>query len=192
MNADGEVIQTGLGQSSDELDHYSITVWAYLKDSRQTYTIMNELLKVEEGGYIASNIGDWVHPYQTSIPMKVGVWQQITLVKDGSDVTIYIDGESGGREEREPQENPYTYIIGSALPGRELLLHDNQTLVISPGAVLYGTVAVRGIVGNRGVADGQVVASARNGHAVIVAADKAAVHRYVGGAEDVAAVRRAP
>ncbi len=144
MNADGEAIQTGLGQSSDELDHYSITVWAYLKDSRQTYTIMNELLKVEEGGYIASNIGDWVHPYQTSIPMKVGVWQQITLVKDGSDVTIYIDGESGGREEREPQENPYTYIIGSALPGRELLLHDNQTLVISPGAVLYGTVAVRG------------------------------------------------
>lgn len=141
----GESFGTGVSQGKENLDAYSISAWVYRHNALNTHTILQELLYVEPDGTICSNIGDWQHPYESDNKLAVGKWQLVTLVKNGSDVTVYIDGASGGTKTRPDQESPYGITIGSAGRVRGIYLQDNQTFYLSPGAVYHGTVMANGV-----------------------------------------------
>ncbi len=141
----GESFYTGVTQDKENLAAYTVSAWVYRNNALSTHNILQELLYVEPDGTICSNIGNWQFPYKSSNKLTAGKWQLVTLVKNGNDVTVYIDGESGGTETRSDQESPYGITIGSGGRVRGVYLKDNQTFYLSPGAVFHGTVIANGV-----------------------------------------------
>ena len=136
---------TGTELPLEWAEAYSISVWVYQEGGApRSCQILQELLHVYADGTVCSNIGRWEFPYRSRNRLLPDGWRHLTLVKDGNDVTVYIDGESGGTETREPQTRGYGLIIGAGDVQQGLYLRDNQTLYLSPGAVLHGTVIIAG------------------------------------------------
>ncbi len=144
MNGFEDCVITGsLSMDGD----FSVSTWVYLDPERTgaARTILNYLLFVRSDGTIGSNIGDWQFPYVSSNTLTAGEWHHVTLVKQDHAVTVYIDGESGGTEERPEQTGSITLILGSGSPIKGVYVKNGETLYLEPGAVLRGTVFLYGV-----------------------------------------------
>ncbi len=136
---------TGTALPLEWADSYSLCAWVYLEGGApQSRQILQELLHIYADGTVCSNIGRWEFPYRSRNRLEPDSWHHLTLTKSGNDVTVYIDGESGGTETREPQTRGYGLVIGAGDMQQGIYLKDNQTLYLSPGAVLHGTVNIAG------------------------------------------------
>ncbi len=142
----GNRLDTGLTLPQEWAESYSLTAWVYLREGAPRHCqILQELLHIYADGTVCTNIGSWEHPYRSHNLLTAGAWHQLTLTKQGSDVTLYIDGESGGTETRKPQTRGYGLVIGAGDMRQQLVLRDHQTLYLAPGAVLHGTVVALGV-----------------------------------------------
>lgn len=128
-------------------DDLTVSVWAYLDPSGTgaQRTILDELLYVRSDGTVGSNLGDWQFPYVTENTVSAGAWHHLALVKRGNELTVYIDGESGGTDERPPIAGSAGVRIGTGVLLDALYLHSGETLYLAPGAVLRGAVIAYGV-----------------------------------------------
>lgn len=135
----GYVLQT-------EKPQYTISTWAYLEPEAAGAhrVIINHMLFVRSDGTVGSNIGDWQFPYYTDNKFTPGEWHNVILTKNENEVTIYIDGVSGGTKTRMNEELDIHVGIGSGTLINAIYLRDNETLYVSPGAVIRGTVVIYG------------------------------------------------
>ncbi len=156
MNGFEDCVMAG-GFSMD--GDFTVSAWVYLDPERTgaARTILNHLLFVRSDGTIGSNIGDWQFPYVSGNTLTAGSWHHVALVKQGRAVTAYIDGQSGGTEERPEQTGITSLILGSGTPSKGYYVKDGETLYLEPGAVLRGTVFLYGVkdaaVKGRGLID---------------------------------------
>lgn len=145
FNGFEDSLETGVSISCND-PAYSVSTWVYLEEGvAATRTILNHLLMVEADGTVASYIGDWQFPYRSANKLTAGAWHHVALTKQGNNVTVYIDGESGGTQTRKEQETSAPVIIGSGTSINGIYVKDGQTLYFSPGAVFHGTVLFYGV-----------------------------------------------
>lgn len=150
---------------------FTVSAWAYLDPDKTgaSRTILNHLLFVRSDGRVGSNIGDWQFPYVSAIPFTPGAWHHVALVKRGNAVTVYIDGVSGGTQERPPETGSTYIILGSGAPNSGLYVKEGETLYISPGAVVRGTIYLYGTK-NAAVRGGGIIDVGNNPSSGIVCA----------------------
>ena len=145
FNGFEDAIQTGaiVNMSKD----FTISSWVYLDPSGEgaKRVILFGLLFVRSDGTIGSDIGDWQFPYVSKNKLTSGAWHQVTLTKQGDLVTAYIDGVSGGTEERTAAEGDLYVTLGSSHILNGAYLRDNQTFYLEPGAVVRGTLYAYGV-----------------------------------------------
>lgn len=128
-------------------EDYTISVWAYQEPGTEgaQRTIINHMLFVRSDGKVGSNIGDWQFPYVTDTTFTPGAWHHVLLTKNGNEVTVYIDGVSGGTKTRPDKEEQAYLGFGSGTIVNGLQLRDNQTLYLQPGAVVRGSIMAYGV-----------------------------------------------
>lgn len=144
LNGFEDAMQTGVNLVCG--GSFTVSAWVYLEPGQAaTRTILNHVLMVEADGTVASYIGDWQFPYRSTNKLEAGSWHHVALTKQGSDVTVYIDGVSGGTQTRPDKEESAAVIIGSGSPLNGVYVKDGQTLYLSPGAVFHGTVIFYGV-----------------------------------------------
>lgn len=125
---------------------FTISAWAYLEPGRDGVqrNLLNYLLFVRSDGKVGSNIGDWQFPYVSQNTFAAGNWHHVVLTKLGDDVTVYIDGVSGGTQHRPVQTGGVYVTIGSGDIVNGIHVKAGETLYLKPGAVLRGTVLIYG------------------------------------------------
>lgn len=140
MNGYEDAVMTG--RLFNVREDYTISVWAYQEPGTEgaQRTIINHMLFVRSDGKVGSNVGDWQFPYLTDTTFTPGAWHHVLLTKSGEDVTVYIDGVSGGTKRRPDKEEQVYLGFGSGTIVNGLHLRDNQTLYLQPGAVVRGSV----------------------------------------------------
>ena len=140
-----DAIQTG--ESIDMEEDFTISSWVYLDPSGEgaKRVILFGSLFVRSDGTIGSDIGDWQFPYASKNKLTSGAWHQVTLTKQGRQVTAYIDGVSGGTEQRPFAEGQLAVNLGSGHILNGAYLRDNQTFYLEPGAVVRGTLYAYGV-----------------------------------------------
>lgn len=136
----------GTGALINMGESFTLSVWAYLTPGKEgaERTLLNYFLFVRSDGTIGSNIGDWQFPYVSTNTFTAGAWHHVLLTKQGNDVTVYLDGESGGTQTRPEQDNGLYVTVGSSNVINGMYIRDNETLYLKPGAVLRGTVLFYG------------------------------------------------
>lgn len=122
--------------------NFTLSTWVYLDPEKAAAkrTILSYFLFVNSNGTVGSNIGDWQFPYTSTNKLSPGNWHNVILKKQGNEVTVYIDGVSGGSMTRPGDQSEVGILIGANSVINGLYVRDNETLFISPGAVLRGTV----------------------------------------------------
>lgn len=125
---------------------YTLSARVYLEQdgAGAQRVILNHLMFVRSDGTIGSNIGDWQFPYISDIKLTAGMWHNVVLTKKNNSVTVYIDGQNGGTKTRPAQEQSIYFGIGSGTLVNGLYVKSGETLYVSPGAVLKGTVLIYG------------------------------------------------
>lgn len=158
LNGYGDAVMTGKVLRTGD-PAYTVSAWAYMEPEAEGAhrVIINHLLFVRSDGTVGSNLGDWQFPYVSENKFSSGGWHNVILTKNGEEVTVYIDGESGGTQHRKNQDLSVNIGIGTGTIINAIYVKDNETLYISPGAVVRGTVMIYGSenasVRGRGVID---------------------------------------
>lgn len=106
--------------------------------------ILNHLMFVRSDGTIGSNIGDWQFPYISDNKLTAGAWHSVVLTKKNNEVTVYINGQSGGTKTRPAQVQSIYFGIGSGTLVNGSYVKSGETLYFSPGAVFRGSVLIYG------------------------------------------------
>lgn len=123
---------------------YTVSAWAYLEPegAGACRIILSNFIFVRSDGTMGSNIGDWQFPYLSDNKFTAGQWHHVVLTKKNNDVTIYIDAQSGGTKTRPSQVQSVYFGVGSGTLVNGIYVKDGETLYLSPGAVLRGSVLI--------------------------------------------------
>ncbi len=140
-----DAVQTAASVDTEE--NFSVSSWVFLDPDGEgaKRTILFGLLFVRSDGTVGSDIGDWQFPYVSENRLTSGEWHHVTLTKEGRRVTVYIDGASGGSEQRPFAEGKMPVILGSGQILNGAYLRDHQTFYLQPGAVVRGTLYAYGV-----------------------------------------------
>ena len=75
----------------------------------------------------------------------MGAWTDVALVKQGMELTFYINGRAAGTEQRALPKTAASLLLGAGGVSHDFCLMDNQTLYLEPGAVVKGRILAYGV-----------------------------------------------
>lgn len=103
------------------------------------------LLAVRSDGVLYTNLGSWEYPFFSTDKVPMGAWTDVALVKQGMELTFYINGRAAGTEQRALPKTAASLLLGAGGVSHDFCLMDNQTLYLEPGAVVKGRILAYGV-----------------------------------------------
>lgn len=138
-------LDTGLGFDMAN-ERFTITAWVYRRSRRvpTVETIVGNAITVFSNGQPSSALGDWQYPFLASDTIPENRWTHVALTRENGVLRFYLDGRPAGCRQRQLEPGPFYFLLGASRVTRALCLRDGETLYISGGGVLDGTVKAAG------------------------------------------------
>ena len=126
---------------------YTLTARIYLDPARPGVenVVFSGLLAVRSDGVLYTNLGSWEYPFFSTDKVPMGAWTDVALVKQGMELTFYINGRAAGTEQRALPKTAASLLLGAGGVSHDFCLMDNQTLYLEPGAVVKGRILAYGV-----------------------------------------------
>lgn len=146
LDGHDDAVPTGYALQTGE-NAYTLTARIYLDPARPGVesVVFSGLLAVRSDGVLYTNLGSWEYPFFSTDKVPMGAWTDVALVKQGMELTFYINGRAAGTEQRALPKTAASLLLGAGGVSHDFCLMDNQTLYLEPGAVVKGRILAYGV-----------------------------------------------
>lgn len=126
---------------------YTLTARIYLDPARPGVenVVFSGLLAVRSDGVLYTNLGSWEYPFFSTDKVPMGAWTDVALVKQGMELTFYINGRAAGTEQRALPKTAASLCLGAGRRVPRFLPHGQPDPVPGPGAVVKGRILAYGV-----------------------------------------------